>query len=172
LGGGLLLEGGEGAGGEAIGLLLLVLLPALEEDLLEGLFVFFAAEFGDGCERAEGGVEDDFVYGLDGSGEFVGPGEVGAGDLEGVEDEAGAAGVYGVGGEAADELADGLLDGGAVLGEGEVEGGFPVGQADGIGSDGFAGGVVVVAEVLAAKGAAAAAVAVGEDVTALEDGCW
>ena len=49
--------------------------------------------------------------------------EVDGGDLEAVEQEAGAAGVDLVGGDAAEDLADGELDGGAVFGEGEVEGG-------------------------------------------------
>jgi hypothetical protein len=51
-------------------------------------------------------------------------GEVGAGDLEAVEEQAGAAGVDGVGGDGLEDLADGLLDGGAVFGDGEVEGGL------------------------------------------------
>ena len=69
-------------------------------------------------------------------------GQVGAGDLEAVEEEAGAAGVEGVGGDGEQDLADGLLDGGAVFGQGEVEG---VVLVAGVG-DGAAGGVVVVAE--------------------------
>ena len=39
-------------------------------------------------------------------------GEVEAGDLEAVEEEAGAAGVDVVGGDALEDLADGVLDGG------------------------------------------------------------
>jgi hypothetical protein len=43
-------------------------------------------------------------------------GEVEAGDLEAVEEEAGAAGVDVVSGDALENLADGGLDGGAVFG--------------------------------------------------------
>jgi hypothetical protein len=45
-------------------------------------------------------------------------GEVEAGDLQAVEEEAGAAGVDVVGGDAAENFADGLLDGRTVFGEG------------------------------------------------------
>ena len=47
--------------------------------------------------------------------------EIGAGDLEAVEEEAGAAWVESVGGEALEDEADGELDGGAVLGDGELD---------------------------------------------------
>ncbi len=92
-------------------------------------------------------------------------GEVGAGDLEAVEEQAGAFGVDLVVGDAEEDVADGELDGGAVFGQGEVEGvavfaGARVGR-------GAAGGVVVVAEVLVAERWAAAAAAFGEDVAAL-----
>jgi hypothetical protein len=50
-------------------------------------------------------------------------GEVEAGDLESVEEEAGAAWIDLVGGDALENFADGLLDGGAVFGERQVEGG-------------------------------------------------
>jgi hypothetical protein len=43
-------------------------------------------------------------------------GEVEAGDLEAVEEQAGAAGVDVVGGYALQNFADGVLDGGAVFG--------------------------------------------------------
>jgi hypothetical protein len=43
-------------------------------------------------------------------------GEVEAGDLEAVEEEAGAAGIDVVGGDALQDLADGGLDGGAIFG--------------------------------------------------------
>jgi hypothetical protein len=42
-------------------------------------------------------------------------GEVEAGDLEAVEEQAGAARIDVVGGDAAENFADGLLDGGAVF---------------------------------------------------------
>jgi hypothetical protein len=93
-------------------------------------------------------------------------GKVEAGDLEAVEEEAGAARVDVVGGDALKDLADGVLDGGAIFGEREFEGGA-AGAAGVRVSDGPAGGVVVVAEVFAAEAWAAAAVAVGEDVAAL-----
>ncbi len=130
-------------------------------------------EFGAGGEGAVGGVDGDllddaslllWLAGL------AGLGEVEGGDLEAVEEEAGAAGVELVGGEAVEDLADGLLDGGAVFGDGEGEGGglvLALGEVEG--GDGAAGvGLAVVeAEVLAGEAGAAAAVAVGEDVAAL-----
>ena len=94
-------------------------------------------------------------------------GQVGAGDLEGVEEEAGAAWVDVVGGDAAEDLADRGLDGGSVFGIGQLEGGA-AGAAPGGVEDGAAGGVVVVAELLLAQAWAAAAVSVGEDVAAAE----
>ncbi len=93
----------------------------LHEDLFKGFFTGSFVELGLRGERAVGLVEGDFVDGVGGRGGFGGFGEVGGGDLEGVEEEAGAAGVEFVGGDAAHEDADGGLDGGAVLGEGEVE---------------------------------------------------
>ena len=86
--------------------------------------------------------------------------------MEAVEEEAGAAGVDLVAGDAAEDLADGELDGGAVFGHGEVEVGL-VGSALTWVLHGAAGGVVVVAEVLVAKAGAGAAASVGEDVAAL-----
>jgi len=96
----------------------------------------------------------------------LGLGQVEAGDLEAVEEEAGAARVDVVGGDALEDLADGGLDGGAVFGKGQVEGGGSAAASFRIG-DGFSGGVVVVAELFAAQAWAGAAVAVGEDVAAL-----
>ena len=103
-----------------------------------------------------------------GSGVVVGGGfgEVEAGDLEAVEEQAGAAGVDVIGGDAAENFSDGLLDGGPVFGQGKVEGGAAASTLLRVG-DGFSGGVVVVAEVFSAQAGAAAAVAVGEDVAAL-----
>jgi hypothetical protein len=113
-----------------------------------------------------GGLFDDF----DGFGPGVavgrGFGEIEAGDLEAVEEEAGAAGVDVIGGDAAEDFSDGMLDGGTVFGERKVEGGAAASTLLGIG-DGFSGGVVVVAEVFSAQAGAAAAVAVGKDVAAL-----
>ncbi len=97
---------------------------------------------------------------------FVGR-EVEGGDLEAVEHEAGSARVDGVGGDAAEDLADGELDGSAVFGQGEVE--FCLAGATGARvGDGLAGGVMEVAELLAAEGGAAAAAAFSVDVAALE----
>ena len=92
-------------------------------------------------------------------------GEVGGGDLEAVEEEAGAARVDVVAGDAAEDLADGELDGHAVFGLGEIEGGAAGAAVLGPG-DGLAGGVMEVAEGLAAEAGRAAAAAVGVDVAA------
>jgi hypothetical protein len=59
-------------------------------------------------------------------------GEVEAGDLEAVEEQAGSFGVEVVGGDALEDEADGGLDGRAVLGHGEVEAG--------VAAEGFAWG--------------------------------
>ena len=72
-------------------------------------------------EDAEGWIDGDLFYGFDGFGFGVAlrvllSGQVEAGDLEAVEEEAGAAGVDVVGGDALEDLADGGLDGGAVFG--------------------------------------------------------
>ena len=93
-------------------------------------------------------------------------GEVEAGDLEAVEEQACSARVDLVGGDALEDLADGVLDGGPVFGERQVEGGSAALALGGV-RDGFAGGVVVVAEVFSAEAWAAAAGAVDEDVAAL-----
>ncbi|WP_353062016.1 hypothetical protein RBB77_11935 [Tunturibacter psychrotolerans] len=63
-------------------------------------------------------------------------------------------------------MADGRLDGGAILRQGQVEGRAAAAAATRSGG-GFAGGVVVVAELFAAQAWAAASVAIGEDVAAL-----
>ncbi|HTD95536.1 MAG TPA: hypothetical protein VK627_01350 [Edaphobacter sp.] len=140
---------------------------------------FGGVEFGAGGEGAEGGVGFDvfdeggfraFEAGLavaGGAGGLGVAGQVEAGDLEAVEQEAGALGVDLVGGDAEQDLADGDLDGGAVLGHGEGEVGL-AGAAVGEVLDGAAGGVVVVAKLFVAKAWAAATVALGEDVAALE----
>src|ERR1700730_17294896 len=93
-------------------------------------------------------------------------GEVEAGDLEAVEEEAGAAGVDVVGGDALEDLADGVLDGRMVFRERDLEG--RAAAAAGVWVlRGSSRGVVVVAEIFGAEAWAAAAVAVGEDVAAL-----
>jgi hypothetical protein len=77
-------------------------------------------------------------------------GEVGGGDLQGVEDEAGAAGVDVVGGKTGENLSEGDLDSGSAGGCFEVEG-VGAGAAAARVGDGLAGVVVVVTEVGAAK---------------------
>ena len=133
----------------------------------ELLRVSFGA-FGSWGEDAELGVGGDLFDGFGfGCGvRWVGFGEVEAGDLEAVEEQTGAAGVDVVGGDALEDFADGVLDGGTVFGQRKVEGGAAAAALLGVG-DGLSGGVVVVAEVFFAQAGAAAAVAVGEDVAAL-----
>jgi len=93
--------------------------------------------------------------------------EVEGGDLESVEEQAGAAGVDVVEGEVGEDLADGLLDVGAGGGLGQLDG-----VAAGVAGLGVGGGsarlVVEVAVVFVAQGVAAAAVSVDEDVAATE----
>jgi hypothetical protein len=95
--------------------------------------------------------------------------------LERVEEQAGAFRVEAAGGDALQDDADGGLDRRTIFGDGELETGvehfgFHFGTATAVFGRGAAGGVVVVAEGLAAEAAGAAAVAVGEDVTALVAG--
>jgi len=78
-------------------------------------------DFGGGGEQAVDGVVDDFGYGLFGflaGGGLDGGwfGEVQGGDLQAVEEQAGAARVEGVFGYAGEDFADGVLDGAAVFG--------------------------------------------------------
>jgi hypothetical protein len=96
----------------------------------------------------------------------AGLGRLRAGDLEAVEEQAGAAGVDVVGGDALEDFADGLLDGGTVFRQRKVEGGAAASALLRVG-DGFSGGVVVVAEIFSAQAGAAATMAIGEDVAAL-----
>ena len=139
--------------------------PLLHEDLFEAFFLGGGVELGDGREDAKTFVLRDLFDGF-GCGR-EGAGEVSGGDLEAVEEEPGAAGLDVAGGDAEEDLADGCLDGAAVLGEGQGEG---AGAGEPGAGRGFAGGVVVVAEVFEAERLAAAAMSVGEDVTALVDG--
>jgi hypothetical protein len=163
-------------------------IQAAEELADDAEVFFFFDDFGAGSEGAEFGVDDDLLYdsGLRGGFDIVeeasgvtaasggaaacsglgGAGEVDAGDLEAVEEEAGAARVDFVGGDAAENLADGGLDGGPVLGVGQVEGGAAAAALARVG-DRAAGGVVVVAEFFLAEAWAGAAAPVGEDVAAL-----
>jgi hypothetical protein len=135
------------------------------------------AELGGWGEEAVFGVERDLGDDLGGRLGGIGFGQVEAGDLETVEEQAGAAGVDVVGGDAAEDFADGLLDGRAVFRVREGEARLAAVAGGGV-LDGAAGVVVEVAEGLAttigafgaADGGAAAAAAVGEDVAALEAG--
>jgi hypothetical protein len=119
-----------------------------------------------------GGVEDDVFDGVLDDVVGGGFGEVETGDLEAVEEQAGAAGVDVVGRDALEDFADGVLDGAAVFGLGDGE----VGRTalSGLAGDDFSGscwaarGVVVVAEGLVAQARTAAAAAVDVDVAALE----
>ncbi len=125
-----------------------LLVEVFDEQVCERLFFRWVDDFRDGGEGAENGVGDDVFDELAGVGQVGGllAGEVERGDLESVEEQAGAAVVDLAGGDAAEDLGDGKLDGGAVLGGGELEVGVGVGDRGGL-----AGGVVVVAEVLAAE---------------------
>jgi hypothetical protein len=96
----------------------------------------------------------------------LGFGEVEAGDLKAIEEQAGAAGIDVVGGDALKDLTDGGLNRGTVFWQRQVEGAAAAAAPARVG-DGFSGGVVVVAELFAAEAWAGAAVAVGEDVAAL-----
>ena len=140
-----------------------------------GAFVLLGDGYAtDRSDRAEGWVFDDVLDGV--VGDVVGPGlgEVEAGDLEAVEEQAGAAWVDLVGGDALEDVAEGELDGGAVFGVWEDEvGGLGLTALAGRklrGRRGTAGGVVEVAEGLIAQARAAATAAVDVDVAALEAG--
>ena len=79
-----------------------------------------------GCDDAVDGVVDDVgdcVFGIKvtWAGKASLPGEVEGGDLEAVEEESGAAGVEGVGGDTAENFSDGELDGGPVFEVGKIE---------------------------------------------------
>jgi hypothetical protein len=133
----------------------------------------FSGEFGAWGDGAQLGVDGDLFDDFDGfvflvavAGGGLGFGEIEAGDLEAVEEEAGAAGVDVVGGDALEDLADGGLDCGTVFGKREMEGGVAAAALARIG-DGFSSGVVVVAELLLTEAWTGAAASVSEDVAAL-----
>ena len=145
------------------------------EEEFEGALRFVGVELGGRGEEAVLGVVDHLGDKLGGLFARVGFGKVEAGDLEAIEEKTGAARVDFVGGDAAENLADGLLDRAAVLGVREGEAGLAALAGGGV-LDGAAGAVVEVAEGWVrlrapfgvADGWAAAAAAVGEDVAALE----
>jgi hypothetical protein len=92
-------------------------------------------------------------------------GEVAAGDLEGVEEETGTAGIDVVGGDASDDLAEGILDVGAATGCWKQESVAPSLPLLRVG-DGATGGVVVVAKFFSAEGRTATMTSIGPGVAA------
>jgi len=160
------LEAGDGAGFGCWRLFFLALHHAFQQEADDAFALFGPVDFGWWRQGAKlgvgGGLFDQFGSGPGG----LRFGEVEAGDLEAVEEEAGAARVDVVGGDALEDLADGVLDGGAVFGERNLEGGAAAAAGAWVLSR-FAGVVVVVAEIFSAEAWASAAVAVGEDVAAL-----
>jgi hypothetical protein len=158
------LDGGD-AGGEF----------AFSEEFVEELggladgFEFF--DGGSGSEGAEGLVVDDLFDEGHGFRCGRGAGKVEARDLQAVEEQAGAARVEVVGGDAFQDLADRELDGGAVLGHYELEGAEP-GLAGGGVFHRAAGGVVEVAELLVAEADTAATAAFRKNVAALVGLCF
>jgi hypothetical protein len=160
--GGYGVESGDGLGGGFHA-------PLLHEDLSEGLFVLGFLEVDDGGDGSVDGVEDEL---FDGGGAFgfglgFGGWQVGACDLEAVEEQAGAPGVERVGGEAGEDFGDGELDGGAVF-EVSHEEGFLPGAAVAEVFHRAAILVVKIAEIFFLECGRAAAAAGSEDVTALE----
>jgi len=111
-----------------------------------------------------GDVFEDVGWGLG----FFEAGEVGAGDLQAVEEDRGALGVEVSGGDAAEDVVEGDLDGGAVVDGLHAEDADAAGE----GGVGQALAVVVVAEVLGAEGGRAAAASVGVDVAAEIAALW
>ncbi|HEX3569448.1 MAG TPA: hypothetical protein VHU44_01350, partial [Acidobacteriaceae bacterium] len=106
--------------------------------------------------------------GVGGGLEFVAAGEGGAGNLQAIEEDGGAFGVDVSGGDAAEDVVEGDLDGVAVVD------GLHFEDADASGERGVGqpGAVVVVAEVLGAEGGRAAAVSVGVYVAAEVAALW
>ena len=116
-----------------------------------------------------GGIERDFFHRFDFGCIFatlLGFGEVEAGDLEAVEEQAGSARVDIVDGYAAKNFADGVLDGAAVFRQGQLEGGSTAAALTWV-FDGATGGVVVVTKIFVAQACTAAATSVSKDVAAL-----
>jgi hypothetical protein len=124
----------------------------------------FNRGFGKG-EFFSAGGDDDAVYEVllrevfGGEGLVV-AGQVGGGDLDAVEVESGEALVEGAVGEGGEDTLDGELDGEAV---------FDGRQFEGVGGSGLALAEVVIAEVVALEGAAAATASAGADVAAVCD---
>ena len=112
-------------GGEFI-----VLGPLFQKDGFEGLFALGAMKFGLGSQVSVLLVEGDVFNRFNKLSVLGGFGQVGAGDLEGVEEQTGAAWVELVRCYPPKDEADRLLDGGAVFRERQVEGGVRVGVQD------------------------------------------
>ena len=92
-------------------------------------------------------------------------GEIGGGDLEAVEEKTGAAWIDVVEGDAGEDLAEAVLNGGSAGRSGDLEAvaaGLTLLEA----GCGFAGAVVVVAKFFPAHGRAAATLTVGHSVSA------
>ena len=143
-----LFSGGELFGGELFG-----------GELFGG---FGADDFLDRCQVSEAEVSGDVFDGGFGELGFVAVREVGAGDLQSVEEDGGSFVVDVSGSYAAEDVVEGDLDGVAI-----VDGlHFEHADASGEGRVGQAGAVVVVAEVLASERGRAAAIAVGVYVAA------
>jgi hypothetical protein len=108
---------------------------------------FGGVDFGDGGEVAQGLVGGDVFDGFGGGLQVFEAGQVGTGDLEAVEESAGALGVDVAGGDAAEDVVEGDLDRGAVVD------GLHFEDADAAGERSVRqpGAVVVVAEVLGAE---------------------
>jgi hypothetical protein len=117
----------------------------------------------------EEGIEDDLVdIGQVGCGAGGWAREVGSGDAEAGEEEAGLLVVDVMGGDAAEDFEEGELDGVAVVDAGHLEGAVIAMRVGGF----AAGAVVIEAEVVAAEGGRAAAGATGVDVAALIATGW
>ena len=85
----------------------LILVPAFGHDLFEGALAWCGLELGGWGQGAVGWIILDVFDGGDRFSVLLGFGQVLAGDLEGVEDQAGSFGFDGVAGETLDDLADG-----------------------------------------------------------------
>ena len=125
-------------------------------------------DLGDGGEGPVDGVGSDLFNEVADGERFFGAGgarDVAGREGESIEQAGGAARVDVVGGDELDDLDDGGLEGGAVGGVWDLEvvgGSAGAAVLEGGGVDGFAGLVVVVAEVFSAEAWVVAAAAFGE----------
>jgi hypothetical protein len=130
-------------------------------------FVHLSRDLLDGSEVAEAVVPGDGLDELGVYRELLFAAKVGTGDLQSVEQYAGALVIDVAGGEAGEDIEDGELDGSAVVNGLHSE----HARAAGDGSV-AAGAVMVVAELLATERRRAAARAVGLDVAAEIAAAW